>query len=185
MSEEIPKVVPPVVTAAEPQSPVVENNDIVNVVPPAIATAPEVTSPTAGPGVTTAAPGAATEIISDAMMIEYFKSKDPLALKFLEKLKNTMSRVDFFLDDSWLEHAINGLDKPNIDDRIRAQTETFVKKDLRNKAAEAVEAGNAYVAPTAADIAKEVERKIKNRQDDLKSKQTRKLVAAKAALAKK
>ena len=164
--------------------PVAQESNAATTVDPIIAKAPEITSPTAGPGVTTADHGAATEIISDAMLIEYFKSKDPLALKFFEKLKNTMSRVDFFLDDSWLEHAINGLDKPNIDDRIRAQTETFVKKDLRNKAAEAFEAGAAYVAPTAADIAKEVERKIKNRQDDLKSKQTRKLAAAKAALAK-
>lgn len=151
----------------------------------AIANSPETTSPTAGPGVTTADPGAAAGIISDPMLIEYFKSNDTLVLEFLEKLKRTMSRVDFFLDDSWVEHAINGLDKPNIDDRLRAQTETFVKKDLRNKAAVKAEAGEAYVAPTAADILAEVERKIKNRQDELVAKQTRKLVAAKAALAKK
>lgn len=156
---------------------VVDESITATTVDPAIANAPEVTSSASDPG-------AAIEIITDEMVIEYFKSKDPLAIKLLEKLKNTMSRVDFFLDDSWLEHAINGLDKPNIDDRLRAQTETFVKKDLRNKAAEAVEAGNAYVAPTPADIAKEVERKIKKRQDELKAKQNRKLVTAKAALAK-
>lgn len=145
---------------------------------PTIAAVSEVTSPTAGPGVTAVT-------ITDADIIEYLMAKDPLVLKFKDKLERVLNTLDFLKDDSWIEHAINGLDKPNIDDRLRAQTETFVKKDLRNKAAEVAEAGKPYVAPTAADIEAAVKRKLDKRMDEIKAKQDRKVAAAKAAIGKK
>ena len=145
---------------------------------PIIATAPEVTSYTSGLGVT-------TPVITDSMVIDYLKDNDPLVLALKQKFERALNNLDFLKDDSWVEHASNGLNKPNIDDRLGAQTETFVKKDLRNKAAVKAEAGEPYVAPTAADIAKEVDLRLKNRKDEIKAKQDRKVNIAKLALSKK
>lgn len=125
MSEEIPKV-PPVATEDN-----VKNNDTVNNVPPAIATAPEVNSPTAGPGVTAAPSTPATAVIdtkttrtrSKTTIQRQIKTN---AMKYLMEEANkefkitgiytlpTEEKIGMECKKRWLEHEERGKAKEDV-----------------------------------------------------------------------
>ncbi|PLX92327.1 MAG: hypothetical protein C0621_09760 [Desulfuromonas sp.] len=116
-------------------------------------------------------------------IVQHLKEKDPTYLKLIAKLNEVSNNLDFLKDDAWIERAIKGLDKPNIDERVESQIRTNVLKELRNKAAMRAEVGEAYVAPTKEQVDAVVDRRKSERQQAIEDKMNQKIAKAHAALA--
>ena len=126
-------------------------------------------------------PGTAPAVTDEAI-VKYLKENDPHYLKLVKKVEDAANQLGFLKDDSWIERAINGLDKPNLDERMKSQDRTYVLKDLRNKAAKRAEAGAPYVAPTEEEINSAIERRKADRQQAIEDKMNQKIADARAAL---
>lgn len=141
-----------------------------------IATAPEVTSPLAGPGVI-------TPTVTDEEIIGYLIANDPLIFKFKEKIDAMLHDLRFLQDNDWIKHATDGFEVTDHAERLEKQLTKTVTKTLRNEAFDVATAtGKAPVDPSLEMINAEVQKKIAERLKKLQQAKDLKISKATAAI---
>ena len=101
--------------------------------------------------------------------------KEPDVQNLLNSFHSLLKNVDFLIDEAWISRAINGLDKPNLDERMEAQLRTNVLKELRNQAGKIAEEGGEYVPVTPEAVEAEVQRRLAKRKEEVEQKKKRRL----------
>jgi hypothetical protein len=112
-------------------------------------------------------------------IIAYFNTKDKLVVKFVTGVNALLQNIDFLVDEDWINHAIDGLEKSDNTDRLVAQLTTTVTKDLRNKAIEEAEANGLPIKlPTQDQINKAVDVKLLARSKAVQLAKDKRLATA-------
>ena len=66
---------------------------------------------------------------TNEQIVEYLKSNDPLVEKLINKFKAFIDNLEALKDDAWLEHAIKGFEKPDVEARIEKAGSHFYDQE--------------------------------------------------------
>ena len=119
---------------------------------------------------------------TDDKIIEYLKKNDRLAVKLINKFEAFIDNLEALKDDAWLEHAIKGFKKPDVEVRIEKQVRTSTTKKMLNDAFKKMGDGESITPPNKSKIEAVVREKVEERHREIQAAKDLKVTKARAAL---
>lgn len=136
--------------------------------------------PVGSPGDEEGAPE--NSVIDDAQILQYLQENDSKVLELKQKFNSLLGKLDFLVDDPWIDSVIKSFKKRDIEKRLEKQLMKIVRKQLMDEAYEKVEPGEPIKTPTQEEIDKGVKVLLDKRKKEVKSAKDSKLRKARNAL---
>lgn len=122
------------------------------------------------------------ETVTNEQIIQYLLENDTKVLGLKQKFDSLLGKLEFLVDDPWIDSVIKSFTKRDIEKRLEKQLEKTVRKKLMDDAYERVEPGESIKTPTQEEIDKRVGALMGKRKKELKSAKDAKLRKARNAI---